>query len=167
MAADMSDTMNGMTDDLVAFLRARLDEDEQVARAATGEEWGAVNPSQPYVIFDVDAFRENKTLESVGRLASVERAEDRAHIARHDPARVLADIHAKRRAIAPYAAALEERGPLRDRIRAVLHKDHKEFARLHRQESELIETERRYRPIVQALALPYADHPHYRQEWRP
>jgi hypothetical protein len=131
-------------DDLVEWLRAQLDDDEQVARAATGEEWGAVAPtSQPYVIFDVAAFQANKTLEHVGRLAAVERAEDRAHIARHDPARVLREIAAKR-----------------DLLR---------FAEGIRDHHETFTSgvAARLEETLRLFALAYADRPGYREEWRP
>jgi hypothetical protein len=60
-------------DDLIAFLRAQLDEDERVAAAADGPGWG---PDSPLID---------------GR--------ELAHIARWDPARVLAEVEAKRRVI--------------------------------------------------------------------
>jgi hypothetical protein len=131
-----------MTADLVQFLRSRLDEDEAVAQGATGSEWGDVDPQQPYVIWDVQAREKNRTLLTVGRLATAERAEDRAHIARHDPARVLCEVAAKRRIVDHLA-------------------------------SELSATDTpwwyddRLTPALKALALPYADHPDYRDEWRP
>jgi hypothetical protein len=58
----------GQVSDLVAFLNARLDEDEAAARAAAGAPW----------------------LPDIGTDAVAE------HIARHDPARVLREIAAKR-----------------------------------------------------------------------
>jgi len=62
-------------DDLVTFLRDRLDEDEQLARtaASSGAEWP-------------DAAGEVRTAEL-------------AHARRHDPARVLRDVDAARRII--------------------------------------------------------------------
>ena len=136
-----------MTPDLVEWLRAQLDEDERIARAASGEEWGAISPTQPYAVFDVAAYKANTTLRTVGAIAGVEHAEDRAHIAEHDPARVLREIDAKRRLLAvhrPYVAEPDQAclgcaGGI-------------EFERC---------------PVVRLLALPYADRPGYREDWRP
>jgi hypothetical protein len=75
--------------DLVAFVRACLDDDERVARAATPGPWrldaGLRLPEQIDVV-SVDYFTVCEDLEDT----------DAVHIARHDPVRVLADIKAKR-----------------------------------------------------------------------
>jgi hypothetical protein len=115
--------MNGM-DELIAFLRARLDEDVKVARDATFwtggvPEWTA-------------------------------RAEpDGVHIARHDPARVLADVAAKRRIIAEYAGRDQDVDLMLGRYT----ERQGQWAGLHL--------------AVRLLALPYAGHPDYREEWKP
>jgi hypothetical protein len=113
-------------DDLIAFLKARLDEDVKVARDATFwtggvPEWTA-------------------------------RAEpDWVHIARHDPARVLAEVEAKRRII-DRAEFVANHGPARDHVRALDMTTGASAA---------------LRDVLRLLALPYADHPAYREEWRP
>jgi hypothetical protein len=79
-----------VTDDLVAFLRARLDEDEQAARETLWE--GSGNkpdwelPSSATVDVGGDEFYAGD--------ATIAR-----HIARHDPARGLREVEAKRRII--------------------------------------------------------------------
>ncbi|MDT9688182.1 DUF6221 family protein [Streptomyces sp. P9(2023)] len=100
-------------DDLIAFLRARLDEDEQTARAAS-DGWYLYDPEQAIAFVPV---------------------EDTQHIARHTPARVLAEVDAKRRILNDLWG-----GP-----------DHEDMWAHH----------------IRLLALPYADHPDYRDEWRP
>lgn len=75
--------------DLVAFLRARIDEDEDVAkRAAFG--WGSAWTA---VVAD-----EWSTISADGspRVASSEDGDVMSHAARWDPARVLAEVAAKR-----------------------------------------------------------------------
>ncbi len=75
----------------VAFLGARLDEDEAIARATmrwSGPPWA-----------------------EVGR---EERIPERAHIARHDPARVLREVAAKRAIWAACISADGDRGPSND-----------------------------------------------------
>jgi hypothetical protein len=107
---------------LVEFLRARLDEDEQVARA--------VEPDT-----DVD----------VPYTSQAAQAAQYAFLKRFGPARVLAEVDAKRRLIAKYehydasARYPDSEGGMAMGLEAAV-----EFA-----------------------ALPYAAHPDYREEWRP
>jgi hypothetical protein len=102
-----------VSDDLVQFLRARLDEDEQVARDACHggpAEW-TTDDSYPVSVAGLPpgtdvfaravAFDEGSPSESQA-----------AHIARHDPARVLAEAEAKRMlldSIVPTMNAFEDR----------------------------------------------------------
>lgn len=134
-------------DDLIAFLRARLDDDEQTAKAATWDEdmsarwqagsssydkrrssprWYVMDAYDDGVIGDVDP--QGNDDEGVAR-----------HIACHDPARVLAEVDAKRRRLELLADAIR-RG----------HDDYD------------IATE-----LLPLEALPYANHPDYKDTWRP
>jgi hypothetical protein len=175
--------MSEQTADLIAFLRARLDEDEQVAREAsrrmrdgwtpTGEHWQWVEPDRDQVL-TLDPVAE-ECLNDYGRadLRSVEeypvgsdlgdlphfvvrseevRTLDAMHIARWDPARVLAEVEAKRRVIKLYenALAAQRRGSISLRNRT--------------QDEAAVDV---LGEAVKALALPYADHADYRDEWRP
>lgn len=148
-------------DDLVEFLRARLDEEERVAQAAGGA-W-VYGPAVNWVLAAV----EEGSSGPAHRVACVLVEGEREHIVRHDPARVLRDTAARRQILGFYTSAVEDRVVLRDRMREVIHSDPDEFAKLHRRESELIEAAQRMSPVVQVLALSYADHPDYREEWRP
>ncbi|SES03075.1 DUF6221 family protein [Streptomyces qinglanensis] len=155
-----------MTGDLVAFLRARLDEDERLARAAAEpEKWVELNreprprwyvqlwadPDRVAVIADPEssAFPVVVSIEGMDEGDAQNRID---HIARHDPARVLADIEAKRRVVRYYEdaartlAAAEPGTPPHDLMTGAMNS---------------------LRAALQALALPYADHPDYREEWRP
>ncbi|WP_326565092.1 DUF6221 family protein [Amycolatopsis rhabdoformis] len=127
-------------DDLIAFLRARLDEDERIAKTADPGPWHA----------DGGGIHKGHTTDEV-----VDYAGDNAeHIARHDPARVLAEVAAKRLIIE-------------------LHQpDHKQrdcgtcMSRKIGYQEDWIEEEWPCKTLC-LLALPYADHPDYREEWRP
>lgn len=70
-------------DDLIAFVAARLDEDEAAARAAVNFSYGV-----PDWCDDGDP--------------------DGVHIARHDPARVLREVEASRKLLVRYERLLEE-----------------------------------------------------------
>lgn len=72
--------------DLIEFIRARLDEDDQTARAARGREWHV---------------REGSVMDGGGVVATGLQGDlddaEAAHIARHDPATVLRNVAVKRR----------------------------------------------------------------------
>jgi hypothetical protein len=67
--------------DLIAFITARLDEDEAAANAAAPGPWSR---SGPYVGAEP------------GIIVQARFSEDAAHIARHDPARVLREVEVGR-----------------------------------------------------------------------
>lgn len=140
-------------DDLVEFLRARLDEDADVARAAAcgegGGRWeatsdppmhqaqvcGQPHPGEYMVPVIVDEFP---------YLNDHERA---AHIARQDPDRVLAEVDAKRRLLntwLPEAAKNDEQVNEEWGHGSTLADD-----------------------LLRLLALPYADHSDYQETWKP
>jgi hypothetical protein len=125
-----------MSDDLVAFLRARLDDDEWTARAAKPGPWHADGGS---------VYATHPTDEVVGYTDSAE------HIARHDPARVLAEVEAKRRLL-----ELHEPGEM-------------EYVEGDVCMACDLRGEGPYYPCLtlRLLALPHAEHPDYRDEWRP
>lgn len=143
---------------LTEFLLARYAEDEAVARAATPGPWTWEEPStEKWPSGDqslVTAWSESDgspkpVLYGWGYDASGIDAEDadRVHIARHDPARVLAECEAKRRIVSLFAPTLA------DDKRAAL--------------GEWDETAWRGEQALRALAQPYADHPDFQEEWRP
>jgi hypothetical protein len=146
---------------LVEFLLARLDEDARKARAAeTGRRWEALTraDSGPQVRVgdgDMDDPGPEWRREVVhpmwhcddeldgcpdvarGWIAEAE------HIARHDPAWVLAEVAAKRRIVRLCEAGIDPKAPATPGVRAG------------------------YRAILGYLALPYAEHPDYQEEWKP
>ncbi|WP_327329854.1 DUF6221 family protein [Streptomyces sp. NBC_01201] len=128
-------------DNLVQFLRARLDEDEQAARAAMWDEQSDVWTARPpqaryerYIVADycddgvVAVAPENADPDGVGR-----------HIARHDPARALRNVDAARKRLVELSDAIEA----------------------GRDSYDLAAT------LLPYELLPYADHPDYRDDWRP
>ena len=102
----------------VEFLQARLAEDELTALAAvdSSPRWRA---SYPYC--DVKDDDGHYVVQADSRHPSTEQA---AHIARHSPARVLADVEVKRAVIAEYlrldaAGDLLARGVVEDILRSM------------------------------------------------
>jgi hypothetical protein len=121
------------TPSLTDFLLARIAEDEASAREASPGPWDCDEID--------DVWREDP--DGQAHLVARRVTEgDAAHIARHDPARVLAECEAKRRIVG----------------------EHREQAGggccvCSRHEYPC--------PTLRYLALPYADHPDYREEWKP
>lgn len=81
--------------DIVEFLRARLDEDEQVARAAADAKGGAAWYVSRGGCGDIDIWVEQHLSED-----DDDETEVSLHVRRHDPARVLREVAAKRRLMA-------------------------------------------------------------------
>ena len=138
-------------DELIAFVTARLDEDEAAGKAAAsvaGPGWKAEAYYPP------DESRTRTCLRSEGGafLADFDDAPDypelAAHIARHDPARVLREVAAKRAIVGDEneglaMIAVHERGTWPDELTR--------------------EADR----ILRQLAAVWSGHPDYRPEWKP
>ena len=120
--------------ELTEFLLARIAEDEEVARASDPYSWTADSG---------DVYAGHPT----ARIAEYIEVSWAAHIARHDPARVLAECEAKRRIVEDFE---------------VLDADYRVT---HDPQTEA----RRFQALIAAsrIASVYADHPDYREEWRP
>lgn len=131
-------------DDLARWLGAQLDEDERIARGADPGPWkseslgrhdqAAINLAAPTSLIQFDGSRA---------------AANGMHVSRHDPARVLREIDAKRAVLALHTQSLRDGG------------------------CQVCDVPggRRLRPdactTVRLLASVYADRPGYREEWRP
>ncbi|APS20271.1 hypothetical protein TK78_15895 [Streptomyces sp. Tue 6075] len=79
-----------MTEELVKFLKARLDEEADLARRCDGDgcgEWSAHGDTVDFCQVDLPGF--HPTIAQ--------------HVALHDPARVLREIEAKQRILARHA----------------------------------------------------------------
>lgn len=86
-----------MSDDLVEFIKARLDEDEKLAHEAVDDDYNWLGDSS-----GIDQYaREPGTpvIFTSGFFSQGRRPYANPHIARHDPARVLAQVSAVRRLI--------------------------------------------------------------------
>lgn len=145
-------------DDLITFLRARLDEDEQAALSwpEGSRQWQTVggrklsyrnDSSEMVTAIDVSNA---SSLWNEQIYVKYDLDDAPEHIARHDPARVLAEVDAKRGLIELHEAAdheyadepvclsCDQGGPLPYPC-----------------------------PTLRLLALPFAEHPDYQDTWRP
>lgn len=151
--------------DLVAFLTARLDEEEQLARIAAA-------PDSSGVWTYVHGPHEIKVVNALGYHV-IEHCDDGAditstgmHIAHWDPARVLQELEAKREIVRLHGRMSVQPG-------------HPYFNDAHLTTDPMVlcrscEPERMWRRerswpcrTLRTLALPYAGHPDYDEAWRP
>jgi hypothetical protein len=148
---------------VVEFLRARLDEDEQAARGATPGPW-SYNPGKMWLdgkafeTFDRSQGEEyvahggpspfTGCVAATGPASHSQSMADAAFIARHDPARVLAEVEAKRRIVEEHAM-----GTIYAFVR----------------EGPYCTADDQVYPCrtLRLLALPHAAHPDYDEAWRP
>lgn len=133
-------------DELAAFLRARWDEEEQAALAVPVGRPTCAPPA--HWSTGADPGGEKRWVLGTHEDIDARTPEAAEHIARHDPARTLAEVEAKRRILDHCADMLRPDsawgGPTGP---------------------EDIDPGAWY--VLRLLSLPYADHPDYRDEWRP
>lgn len=144
-----------MTYELVQWLTTQMDEDEQIARAACWDDhsdvWTARPPQASYERCTVVDYLDDGVVA-----VTPENADDDGvgqHIARHDPARVLREIEAKRQLLEEFSQTGAVPDTPERRASPSWKGDFGYLQGLAR--------------AVYLLALPYADRPGYREEWRP
>lgn len=155
-----------MTYPIIDFLEARLTEDEAAAMAAGGDEWRLERDY--WLITDAEGgpvvYDESKPNEGQA-----------AHIARHDPARVLREVAARRAILAAYRPTGNDPHPGEPCTESIEHdpqglewEDAQNWAPCERHVKAM--QERRGKPfasehILRYLAAAWSDHPDYRKEW--
>ena len=139
--------------DLVGFLRARLDEDFEAVQLVLGSNvMAAIRDGHPAPRW-IPSPNSDVGVWDTNRQPRVKYAwpRERDHIIRHDPARVLVEVEAKRRILDDVLPTMQadelriagEWGVGTDPVREASD------------------------DLLSLLALPYADHPDYREEWKP
>lgn len=143
--------------DLVEFLRARLARDEQIARACSGIPWKAApsgtiqtdtTHTEPTHTEPIHADTAHTDGGVAGFVASAENEAYAEHIARHNPSRTLAEVAARRQIIDDY-----------EKQAWIMDQGHRT--------PELESAQAARETVLRCLALPYASHPAYRDDWRP
>jgi hypothetical protein len=158
----MSETTTTTT--ISDFLLARIAEDEAEARAAQPGGWYAQGGGQVMLPapWSRRPWTENAVVVSPATTIGPQGQSDADHIARWDPARVLAECEAKRRLVELHAIQVERdrqspfdpaTGAERSEWAVDLYCDVCGWV------SVACDT-------LHALASVYADHPDYQQEWR-
>ncbi|WP_405149464.1 DUF6221 family protein [Sphaerisporangium sp. NBC_01403] len=139
-------------DDLIAFLRARLGEDEETARVA-GEAciaWLTYRDDDGQMRYTTVAAA---ATDGIWIAAGAEVPAPTSALVVYDPARALREVEAKRRIISEHAP----------------HEDYSWACRTCSAADSCgcMGGPDLPCPTLRLLALPYADHPDYREEWRP
>ncbi len=141
--------------DLVAFLRARLDEDERAAAEATQETTGR------WTARETDWGGGAIVEDGCGALilpTARHSATQYQHIARHDPARVLAEVEAKRRVLARHRIDPEEAGDW-------LWRDACKGCGAEGDCDDPVTQDINDCPELRDMAAVWSAHPDYRPEW--
>ncbi|MGC4918665.1 DUF6221 family protein [Streptomyces albogriseolus] len=139
-------------DDLVRWLGVQLDEDERTARRAADYDDGAAHdvhgPPGTWACMDEAEWFGPSYRGGViaPRIGNVNAPELGAHIVRHDPARVLREIDAKRQALDHYARIREH---------------------TKRGDEAYVLAEGAVAKQIQIMATAYDHRPGYRDDWRP
>lgn len=152
---------------LVEFLIARLAEDEAVAGAATPGPWhhDPVRDDEPGRLEVVLAGETilASTGPSTGPGADAQSAPDAAHIARHDPARILREVAVKRRIVELHRSGVAWNPILGDCVVCAFEEQASEDS--DGEVSYYRSSEGWPCPTIRALASVYADHPDFDQAW--
>lgn len=162
--------------DIHAFIAARLDEDEAAARAAivqreNGDQWrvGHATRREDYEFVSIHTPPPT-VVEIAGTgfdaTGGIHGEHFAAHIARHDPARVLAEIAAKRQHIVMWQEAHAEGRTRLTRINAAPVDDDKLLRRLNIDYYEALGMLAVAEKVLRLDANVYAEHPDYDPEWR-
>jgi hypothetical protein len=136
-------------EDLVQWLTAQLDEDERTARAATLGPW--VQSGIGDYGWTVDFGRPGAGVETADTEQGLA---DANFIATHNPARALREIEAKRRILECHESWAAGNGAIICGRCGREHVDGRPGGHFPCQ-------------TLRLLALPYADRPGFREEWRP
>jgi hypothetical protein len=134
-------------DDLVAFVRDRLDEDEAMARSVKPlghtAALGGIRIEHAFAVTRLVASGEDGSYRSEADRAAA------AHFRRHDPARVLREVAAKRRLLARHALVSGGRPS--------------QFSSFQRgQDHGYVEA---CEDMLRDMAATWSDHPAFRTEW--
>jgi len=155
-----------VSEDLLEFIEARLRDEESEALAATPGPWRWVDPGGRYKQALTGADGELVAPIAVGDVYPSKY--DAAFIARHDPARVLRDIQAKRRLLAEHERVLLHKGAGADHfVTAWVCRTCGGSDASYDDGTPCMRAAKYPCRTLRLLALPFADHPGYDPSWSP
>lgn len=133
------------------FLEARIAEDEAVARASTVSPWVWDDDEKSFLRSGDESVLSAYGMHTEGFIDA--KPEDREHIARWNPPRVLTECAAKRAIMKRAVEASDDRSQVIDEYCV----GQAEMEDAYASDPGLL--------IIRSLASVYADHPDYQQEW--
>lgn len=142
-----------MIGDLMAFVRARLDEEAQVALRATSGPWRWIDPGGKVKSALVGPGHPYQTVIPAAGGDVYPSKYDAAHIVWQDPAHVLRRLESDRRILDRYA----------DQHYHAPAFPGSQYPELRAEETGACRT----CVTLRLMALRYADHPDYREDWHP
>lgn len=154
-----------MSDDLSSFLLARIAEDEKVARLAPDRIAERLEQQGDEIARRYGDSEPPEGAVSVADALWWTTKDAVSWIRRHNPARVLAECEAKRRIVTEVHHRAAD-GP-RAKYVSSWEKDACEGCGSDCPSEDYRVEHVNQCPTLQLLALPYSDHPDYRDEWRP
>lgn len=118
----MDDVLTPTIIAMIQFINARLDETEETARRTGEPPWDVIEwPRGATVVVSAAAIREEKwKFGRMGHVATVEHLQNAEHMARHSPARVLAEVAATRKIVANCSTALDQAWQVGEEARAAV-----------------------------------------------
>jgi hypothetical protein len=140
-------------DELVRWLGEQLDDDERIARALVDDK--RPGRADPWEFCDDGSIRDTSRHGSLR--VKFTWAPEAEHIIRHDPARVLREIDAKRQIL---RQAFEHAATIDGEWGCCHDADEIEAGHCEEQRPNDLR-------LLRLLALPYAGRPGYREEWAP
>lgn len=143
-------------DEMIAFFRARLNEEEFAAYQSADFGGGIVSAvwrlsGSHGIYWSVAAVAQAEGHEETIDVVDAHTEQVANHIVLHDPHRVLRSIKAKRRMLDAFAAVSHGE-------RTAPHEDMRDVSRAG------VDT---WRFVLRLSVAEYADHPDYKTEWRP
>jgi hypothetical protein len=151
-----------VSEDLVTWLRAQIDEDEQQAQQAARDTAPKWYRYERYIM-SADPHPASSSDEADLYIAMDGTEATMEHMARHDPARVLAEVEAKRRILDLHEVVDNGGGTLDSRYCACCFADRGYNAGVSNKTGEGLPV---WCETVRLLALPYAGRDGWREEWR-
>ena len=154
--------------DIVTFTRMNVDEDERIALAASKGPWKVNNTNYPEDISDADGAYVVSGGRWGGEASIFSDDADAFHMVRHDPARVLREVAAKRRILSIHSIDPEKIVTYNE-----FDADYKWVGYTYPCQGcgidgmgvDYLVTDIEECPELRALASVYADHEGYQKEW--
>jgi hypothetical protein len=158
-----------LIDEMITFVREQLDEDERIAREATPGPWAADDDQEVYSEVDDGPLNEPSVANCYRNPRTGDRGANPQHIARHDPARVLREVEAKRKILDELLSLPHYMWQNHDDYGCPKVLDAESWRYVYGTAEQVCDCGRdaHVDRSLRLLAAIFSDRPGYREEWRP